>query len=188
MARYQVITLVDITRTHASRYETDKTKLGQQANFNALQQAIGLRSNFSFLSDPLQQAGQLPRDLEGKATYWTWNFERALDLTYKEHAIMATTAERLGVVETKVANLDEKLDEIKVDVKDMHDCLDKTRDSVMAKLEDMYGASCQQHSELASKITELEKFRQKWIYMTAGGVAVLGWVSGHMDLVAKIFN
>jgi len=70
----------------------------------------------------------------------------------------------------------------------MHDCLDKTRDSVMAKLEDMYGASCQQHSELASKITELEKFRQKWIYMTAGGVAVLGWVSGHMDLVAKIFN
>ena len=101
---------------------------------------------------------------------------------------MATTAERIGVVETKVANLDEKLDEIKVDVKDMHDCLDKTRDSVMSKLDDMYGASCQQHSELASKITELERFRQKWIYMTAGGVAVLGWVSGHMDLVAKIFN
>jgi hypothetical protein len=101
---------------------------------------------------------------------------------------MATTVERLGVVETKVANLDEKLDEIKVDVKDMHDCLDKTRDSVMAKLEDMYSASCEQHSQLASKITELEKFRQKWIYMTAGGVAVLGWVSGHMDLVAKMFN
>jgi len=101
---------------------------------------------------------------------------------------MATTVERLGVVETKVANLDEKLDEIKIDVKDMHDCLDKTRDSVMAKLEDMYGASCEQHSELASKITELEKFRQKWIYMTAGGVAVLGWVSGHMDLVAKMFS
>ena len=101
---------------------------------------------------------------------------------------MATTVERLGVVETKVENLGEKLDEIKVDVKDMHDCLDKTRDSVMAKLEDMYGASCEQHSQLASKITELEKFRQKWIYMTAGGVAVLGWVSGHMDLVAKMFS
>jgi hypothetical protein len=24
--------------------------------------------------------------------------------------------------------------------------------------------------------------------MTAGGIAVIGWVSGHMDLVAKIFN
>lgn len=101
---------------------------------------------------------------------------------------MATTAERLGVVETKVANLDEKLDEIKVDVKDMHDCLDKTRDSVMAKLDDMYGASCEQHSELAKKITELERFKQKWIYMTAGGIAVLGFLSGHSATFASLFK
>jgi hypothetical protein len=101
---------------------------------------------------------------------------------------MATTAERLGVVETKVANLDEKLDDIKVDVKDMHDCLDKTRDSVMAKLDDMYGASCEQHSELAKKITELERFKQKWIYMTAGGIAVLGFLSGHSATFASLFK
>ena len=82
MARYQVITLVDITRTHASRYETDKTKLGQQANFNALQQAIGLRSNFSFLSDPSQQSGALPRGLEGRATYWIWNFDTERDSVF----------------------------------------------------------------------------------------------------------
>lgn len=101
---------------------------------------------------------------------------------------MATTAERLGIVETKVANLDEKLDEIKVDVKDMHDCLDKTRDSVMAKLDDMYGASCEQHSQLANKITELERFKQKWIYMTAGGIAVLGFLSGHSATFASLFK
>jgi hypothetical protein len=83
---------------------------------------------------------------------------------------MATTAERLGIVETKVINLDEKLDELKVDVKDMHDCLDKTRDSVMTKLDDMYSASCEQHSQLATKITELESFKQRWIYTVAGGV------------------
>ena len=40
---------------------------------------------------------------------------------------MATTTERLGIVETKVENLGEKLDDIKVDVKEMHDCLDRTR-------------------------------------------------------------
>jgi hypothetical protein len=82
MARYQVITLVDITRTHASRYETDRLKLGQQANFNALQQAIGLRSNFSFLSDPSQQTGALPRDLDGRATYWIWNFDTERDSVF----------------------------------------------------------------------------------------------------------
>jgi hypothetical protein len=30
---------------------------------------------------------------------------------------MATTAERIGVVEIKVQNLDEKLDDLKIDVK-----------------------------------------------------------------------
>jgi hypothetical protein len=101
---------------------------------------------------------------------------------------MATTAERLGIVETKVVNLDEKLDDLKVDVKEMHDCLDKTRDGLMGKLDEMYSASCTQHSELANKISELEKFRMKWVYMISGGVAVLGIVSGHLDKVAKFFG
>jgi hypothetical protein len=82
MARYQIITLVDITRTNASRYETDKIKLGQQANFNALQQAIGLRSNFSFVAAPQQHTGALPRDLEGRATYWVWNFDTERDSVF----------------------------------------------------------------------------------------------------------
>lgn len=82
MARYQVITLVDITRTHASRYEVDKIKLGQQANFNALQQAIGLRSNFVFIADPQRHDGILPRDLDGRATHWTWNFDTERDSVF----------------------------------------------------------------------------------------------------------
>lgn len=92
---------------------------------------------------------------------------------------MATTAERLGIVETKVANLDEKLDDIKVDVKDMHDCLDKTRDGVMSKLDEMYGASCQQHDQLAKKITELEKIKSKYTTYAMMGLAFVagaGWI------------
>jgi len=50
---------------------------------------------------------------------------------------MATTTERLGIVETKVQNLDEKIDDLKTGVKDMHDCLDITRDSLTEKLNTM---------------------------------------------------
>jgi predicted nuclease with TOPRIM domain len=92
---------------------------------------------------------------------------------------MATTVERLGIVETKVANLDEKLDEIKVDVKDMHDCLDKTRDGVMSKLDEMYDASCDQHDQLAKKISELEKSKDKVMMYALGGMAFAagaGWM------------
>jgi uncharacterized coiled-coil DUF342 family protein len=93
---------------------------------------------------------------------------------------MATTVERIGIVETKVENLSEKLDELKVDVKEMHECLDKTRDSLTEKLEEMYTASCEQHTQLANKIGDLEKIRQKMVWMVAGAVAVLGILSGHL--------
>ena len=101
---------------------------------------------------------------------------------------MATTAERLGIVETKVQNLDEKLDDLKVDVKDMHDCLDKTRNSLTDKLNEMYDASCSQHSSLAKEISALKSQRDKWVWTVAGGLVVLSWASAHADTLGKILK
>ena len=101
---------------------------------------------------------------------------------------MATTAERIGVVETKVQNLDEKLDDLKVDVKEMHDCLDKTRESLTNKLDEMYGASCNQHKSLADEINALKTQRDKWLWTAAGAIAVMGWVSGHTETIMKIIS
>ena len=105
---------------------------------------------------------------------------------------MATTVERLGIVETKVANLDEKIDEIKVDVNQLGS-------GINSRLDQMYDASCTQHAELAksiknthteldSKISELQQFKQKWMYLVLGGIAVLGFVSGHFETLIKIFH
>lgn len=101
---------------------------------------------------------------------------------------MATTVERIGIVETKVENLSEKMDDLKVDVKDMHDCLDKTRDSLVEKLNEMYGASCDQHAELAKKISGLEKIRERTMWMVAGAVAFAGILSGHLDKVLAFLH
>ena len=101
---------------------------------------------------------------------------------------MATTAERIGVVETKVQNLDEKLDDLKVDVKDMHDCLDKTRNGLTDKLNEMYDASCSQHSALAKEISSLKSQRDKWVWSVAGGLVVLSWASAHADTLGKILK
>ena len=99
---------------------------------------------------------------------------------------MATTVERLGVVETKVENLNEKLDELKFDVKEMHDCLDKTRDGLTEKLNEMYDASCTQHSQLAKEISALKSQRDKWVWLGAGALAALGWASGHTDILSVL--
>jgi hypothetical protein len=52
----------------------------------------------------------------------------------------------------------------------------------------MYHASCTQHSELAKKLSELEKFKDKWVYVVMGGVAVLGWITGHAETITKFLN
>ena len=99
---------------------------------------------------------------------------------------MATTTERLGIVETKVENLNEKLDGLKEDVKEMHDCLDQTREGLTDKLNTMYDASCSQHKSLAEEINALKSQRDKWVWTAAGAIAVMGWVSGHAETILKI--
>jgi uncharacterized coiled-coil DUF342 family protein len=101
---------------------------------------------------------------------------------------MATGAERLGIVETKVENLSEKLDELKIDVKDMHDCLDQTRDLLAEKLKELKEASDDQHAELAKKISAMEKLKDKWTYATMGGVVVIGWLGAHTDRILALLK
>ena len=119
---------------------------------------------------------------------------------------MPTQAERLGIVETKVENLDSKLDDLKLDVKEMHDCLDKTRDLLADKLEKMqeeyransgkffehaeklHAEDVVSHSTLSNRIGELEQLKNKWIYMILGGAAVLGWITGHLDEITRFLK
>ena len=75
MPRYRLITLIDITRSDPNRLETDLRKISQQANFNSVIQAIGLRSNVQWAVDPKKNTGTLPLPFEGKANHWIWDFE-----------------------------------------------------------------------------------------------------------------
>jgi hypothetical protein len=101
---------------------------------------------------------------------------------------LATVPERVSVLETKVDNIEEKIDDLKVDVKDMHDCLDKTRDSIMDQLAVMHRANGDQHSGMAGKIKDLEKFKTKWVYLSAGAIASLGWVTAHSETILGLLK
>jgi len=115
---------------------------------------------------------------------------------------LATLPERVIVLETKVDNIEEKLVDLKGDVKEMHDCLDRTRDEVLDELKTMqnqyftnsdkffahvdkqHEEQCAQHNELAGKISELEKFKNKWtmyvMILLAFGAGT-GWL-GHLNV------
>jgi SMC interacting uncharacterized protein involved in chromosome segregation len=95
-------------------------------------------------------------------------------------AQLAALPERVAVVETKVINIEEKLDDLKVGVKEMHDCLDNTRDLLAEKLSEMSIASNEQHNDLYQKINELEKVKSKVTMYVMAGLAFAagaGWIN-----------
>lgn len=75
MPRYRIITLIDITRTDAKKSDGNPHQLAQQANFNSLLQAIGLRSNVTWTYNPKKETGRLPDPIDGKAVHWLWEFD-----------------------------------------------------------------------------------------------------------------
>ena len=102
--------------------------------------------------------------------------------------MVKAAAERLGIVETKVENLDSKMDELKVDVKEMHDCLDQTRDMLADQLKCMSDASDKQHSEIAKRINDMEKLKDKWTYTVMGAIVVISWASAHADKILSVIK
>jgi uncharacterized coiled-coil DUF342 family protein len=108
-------------------------------------------------------------------------------------AQLAALPERVSVLETQVDNINEKLIDLKVDVKEMHECLDRTGDKLDAKLcemQDEYRANSlkffehsdrlhaedvETHNKLAGRISDLEKIKSKY---TMYAMAALAFAAG----------
>ena len=78
----------------------------------------------------------------------------------------------VAVLKTEVKNIDEKLDDLKSDVKSIHDCLDASRVE-----------SNTQHAHLLDKVTKLEHWR--WTIIGAG--IAIGYFLNHIALFKDIF-
>ena len=113
-------------------------------------------------------------------------------------AQLAVLPERVSVLETQVENINEKLIDLKVDVKDMHDCLDLTRDAVMAELskmqdeyrsnsvkyfehaEKLHAADGVIHDKMDARLDDLEKAKSKitmYIMIALAFAAGTGWLN-----------
>ena len=106
---------------------------------------------------------------------------------------LADLPERVSVLETKVENINEKLIDLKADVKDLHDCLDNTRDLLADKLEKMqeeyransikyfehseklHAADGSIHEKMDTRLAELETVKNKY---TMYAMVVLAFAAG----------
>lgn len=86
---------------------------------------------------------------------------------------MASTNERVAVLETKVENLGVKVDELK-------ETVNVTKIELTDKLNTMYAASCSQHASLGRDLIELKSFRDSMLARLAGASMVLGPIIGFL--------
>ena len=119
---------------------------------------------------------------------------------------MATIEERVGVVETKVTYLGEKIDDLKQDVKSVHDAVESISDDMDQKLDkmldiynvnrDTYYERLEENKEEAKKantkvlekLDNLENFKNRWVYLITGAAIVIGFVAGHLNDIVRILG
>ena len=88
----------------------------------------------------------------------------------------------IAVLQVKVENIEEKIGELKTDIKDVRDTLDKHSEEHIAMIREMQNSNVSAHKSMAEKISSLEKWR--WMLMGAGVViGSLGY-----DTVAKLLK
>ena len=88
----------------------------------------------------------------------------------------------IAVLQVEVENVKEKISELKDDIKDVRDTLDKHSEEHTKMIKDMQDSSTNAHKSMSDKISSLEKWR--WMMMGAGIViGSLGY-----DTIAKLLK
>lgn len=72
----------------------------------------------------------------------------------------------VAILQVQVQNIEEKVGELKEDVKELGVTIDKNNEVTKQTLKDMQDASTSAHKAMDDKITSLEKWR--WMLMGAG--------------------
>ena len=130
-------------------------------------------------------------------------------VTKEAQAQLAALPERVSILETKVDtgfqqlyqlrdDVKDQITDLKADVKEMHDCLDQTRDLLADKLEKMsqeyransgryfehadklHAEDVATHAKMDARIDELEKAKNKWTMYVMAALAFAagtGWLN-----------
>jgi len=72
----------------------------------------------------------------------------------------------IAVLQVRFTNLDEKIDDLKVDISDIRAEIKDNSEKSTALIKDFQADNIKSHKEMSSKISNLEKWR--WMIMGAG--------------------
>lgn len=76
----------------------------------------------------------------------------------------------IAVLNIKVTNLDDKIDEVRKEIGLLRDHIDRSSETMHMLISEMRKASADAHKDIAKKVSDLEK----WRYMLIGAGIILG--------------
>jgi len=82
--------------------------------------------------------------------------------------------ERIGILETKVENIEEKIDDLKVEIRE-------NAQEVKVELNKMYTASCAQHEQLSKDINGIKKIHDNALLLAAVLGPILTFIATLID-------
>lgn len=88
----------------------------------------------------------------------------------------------IAVLQVQVNNIETKINELKTDLKEVHECLDKNAEETHKLIKELQETNDASHKALTDKVSALEKWR--WMMMGAG--AVIGSIG--FDTLAKLLK
>lgn len=91
---------------------------------------------------------------------------------------MATTNERVAVLETKVDNLKASVDDLKHGLDDSHN-------KMMTQLNDYREENRRDHAKVMQQLDELMLWKNKWVWVGGVVVTLLSLVFGHIETIIK---
>lgn len=92
------------------------------------------------------------------------------------------TQTEIAVLQVQVKTIEDKIGEIKEDLKSVHECLDRNSADMKDMMKEMTESAEKAHQALSSKISALEKWR--WMMMGAG--IVIGSIG--FETLAKLLK
>jgi len=102
--------------------------------------------------------------------------------TSTSKAVKMQPETEIAVLQVQVKNIEDKIGELKVDLKDVSDSIDRQAANTNAILKDMKDVSTTAHKAMSEKINSLEKWR--WMLMGAG--VILGSIG--FDSIARLLK
>ena len=89
-------------------------------------------------------------------------------------SVQKQTETEIAVLQVQYQNIDQKVGDLKTDLKELRDHIDTHMEITNAMIKDFQTDNKKQHDEVNKKVNALEKWR--WMLMGAGVLAgALGW-------------